>query len=162
MVDIFNCHSTSSIKIGSYNTGQLYVNQLRDDIEPYQLQEIEESDIDDITDVYEEKVVHDFSIVLDGYSMRDKCPLVYINDCRKDMRIPHPTSEDNKYENIDYVTAYVRGWPQIFAITNRVIPAGTELLVNHRDYIDVLVADQQRNDLVRNFKKLIQCKCNLN
>ena len=40
------------------------------------------------------------TIILDGYSMRDKCPLVYINDCRKDMPIPHPTSEDKKYENM--------------------------------------------------------------
>ena len=53
-----------------------------------------------------------------------------MNDCRKNIKKnKEPTTDDLKYWNVEFVSVYVNGWPQVFAVSRREITLNQELAV---------------------------------
>ena len=60
--------------------------------------------------------------------------LLYLNDCRKDI-FSNVSTEDARYQNCAFLNARVDGWPTVFIVTTKRIPAGIELLIDYgKDY----------------------------
>jgi len=58
----------------------------------------------------------------------DELLLRFVNDCRADIDDMEPTTEDNKYYNVEFVGMKVNGWPQTYLMAKRDIKKGEELM----------------------------------
>lgn len=58
----------------------------------------------------------------------DELLLRYVNDCRADIDDKEPSSDDNRYYNVEFVGMKVNGWPQTYLIAKRDIKEGEELM----------------------------------
>ena len=68
-------------------------------------------------------------MIIDGYAHLKKNYLVYINDCRKNIKGTEPTDDDDKYWNCSFRTVFINGYPAVFVIAKKDICAGQDLHV---------------------------------
>merc|ERR1712154_415557 len=78
------------------------------------------------TDAFYEKS-EEKSIIIDGWAHKDKNLLVFVNDCRRNIKEKKPTFEDEKDWNCCFRKAFVNGWPMVVMVTRRDIQKGDEL-----------------------------------
>ena len=92
-----------------------------------------------------------FTVVCDALrlhkKMKDICPFMFVNDCRKDINMKKPTYDDFKYWNIEYVTCYdFNSWPRIFIVTRCDIKCGQELYGYYGENFGISMAAKIRRD----------------
>merc|ERR1712154_459203 len=103
-------------------------------------------------------------LIIDGYGLREKifeqrkknqtCPysahLLYLNDCRQDITIDHPTTEDQKYWNCDFVEAELNGFPLVFVVTRCDVKRGSEFLTYYGVNYDLALKQLDECERMRN------------
>ena len=102
---------------------------------------------------------HVDTIVIDALGMKEsiKCKLIYMNDCRENIKKnKEPTTNDYKYWNVEFVSVYVNGWPQVFAISRTAIKKNDELAVYYGpSFAQILrVKKRYEDDRRRNEEKV--------
>merc|ERR1712176_817455 len=105
-------------------------------------------------------------MIIDGYGLREmivaqnrqnpnmskySAHLIYINDCRKDINIEHPTVDDTKYWNVDFVEAEVNGFAMVFVVTRCDIQKNTELLSWYGEHYNTALAQHDEYQRMKNF-----------
>merc|ERR1719242_900134 len=93
------------------------------------------------------EMIHEFKIVVDGLNNGSniKSMLIYMNDCRTDI-LTGKKGDDEKVENIKLMTVEYNGWPKIFGVTTKDIPADEELFTFYGKSYLGCVQDKERNE----------------
>ncbi|ETO15798.1 hypothetical protein RFI_21565 [Reticulomyxa filosa] len=80
------------------------------------------------------------------------------NDCRKNINVQTPTTDDLRFQNCEFVQVTVDGWTSVFVVTNKYVKKGEDLmlyygqtygesLVEHSQYVQNTKEKQQFIDM---------------
>ena len=76
---------------------------------------------------------------------------------RKDINIIHPTTEDQQYWNVDFVSADINGFAMVFVIARRDIARNEELLAYYGEDYKLALHQQTEYERMRtNIQNLVQ------
>ena len=96
-------------------------------------------------------------MVIDGLSVKNL--LMYVNDCRQNIKLKHILKEDKKHWNVSFITVKINEYPHIFLITNKNIKQGVDLLSFYGFEYGVTIDQCDRQiDFFKQFDKI--CACN--
>lgn len=76
--------------------------------------------------------------------------LLYVNDCREDISNELPTNKDDRYWNVDFVSADVDGYPMVFVVTKRDIACNEEFLAFYGSEYKIALSQQTQWQRMQN------------